>query len=105
MNQCQHQTITVYISNLHKLTALSSVASVAHGHGQISHAMVLDTFDQENNTFIFKNTFDHEGKTKQVKIKRTDSNLPKEFYFVHIQIKDMENLPDQDEREALKKQK
>ena len=79
-----------------------SVSSVLHGdqcQGEVSHAMVLDIFDPENNTLIFKNTYDQEGQTKQFKIERSDQKAPEELYFVHIEIKDMDNLPSQ-EREA-----
>ena len=82
-----------------------SVASVLHGHqgqGEVSHAMVLDIFDPENETFIFKNTYDQDGQTKQFKVKRTDKNAPEELYFVHIEVKNMENLPDQRKRKAMK---
>ena len=34
------------------------------------------------------------------KIKRTDPNVPKELFFVHIVVKDMDNLPSQEQREA-----
>ena len=84
-----------------------SVASVLHGHqgqAEVSHAMVLDTFNTENDMLIFKNTFDDpkSGQPKQFKISRTDPNAPEELYFVHIEVKDMGSLPDQDERKAIK---
>ena len=78
---------------------MSSVASVLHGHqGQAPrpHAMVLDKFYDEHDMLIFKNTYSDQenGLTKQFKIKRTDPNSPEELYFVHIEIKDMDTLPD-----------
>ena len=62
--------------------------------------MVLDTFDQDNDMLIFKNTYDDpvNGQPKQFKIRRTDPNSPEEFFFVHIDIKDIDNLPGQSER-------
>ena len=72
-----------------------SVASVSFGHegdDQVSHAMVLDTFDPESDMLIFKNTYDQEGQEKQVKISRTDPNAPEELYFVHIKLKDIDSL-------------
>ena len=76
-----------------------SVASVLFGHqgqGEVSHAMVLDTFDEDNDTLIFKNTYDdpENGQPKQFKVERTDPSAPDKLYFVHIQIKDMDKLPD-----------
>ena len=44
--------------------------------------MVLDTI--ENNTFVFKNTYEEE---KQVKIPMDHDNAPDEFFFVHINYK------------------
>ena len=84
-----------------------SVASVLHGHqgqGEVSHAMVLDTYDQENDILIFKNTYDdpESGKSKQFKVRRTDPNAPEELYFVHIEIKNMFFLPGQKMRHAIK---
>ena len=75
--------------------------------------MVLDTFDYKTLLFnpdknkdmlIFKNTFDDpkNGQPKQFKISRTDPNAPEELYFVHIEVKDMNSLPYQDERKAIK---
>ena len=83
------------------------VASVAQGHpGQqaVSHAMVLDTYDQAQDLLIFKNTYDDEssGQPKKFKIKRTDPNAPEELYFVHIDIRDLDNLPSQEQRKANK---
>ena len=31
-------------------------------------------------------------------ISRTDPNAPEELYFVHIEVKDMDSLPTQEER-------
>ena len=66
--------------------------------------MVLDTYDEDRDLFIFKNTYDDEkkGKQKKLEIKRTDPNAPEELYFVHIEVKDMDNLPSQEERKANK---
>ena len=88
------------VNKLHNSTL---VASVSHGHqGQsaISHAMVLDTYDSVKDLFIFKNTYNDEasGQPKQFKIKRTDPNAPKELFFVHIEVRDMANLPSEDQR-------
>ena len=65
------------------------------GAQSISHAMVLDTYDQNQDLLIFKNTYDDEsgGQPKKFTISRTHPNAPEEFYFVHIEIKDMDNLP------------
>ena len=82
---------------------LHSVASVVHGHqgqAEVSHAMVLDIFDADNDMWIFKNTYDQEGQPKQFQIGRTDPNAPEELFFVHIEVKNMANLPGQEEREA-----
>ena len=67
--------------------------------------MVLDTYDEERDLFIFKNTYDDEkkGKQKKLEIQRTDPKAPEEFYFVHIDIRDIKNLPSQEEREANKR--
>ena len=81
---------------------LLSVASVLHGHdgnAAVAHAMVLDIFDADNDTWIFKNTYDREGQPKQVQLSRYDQNAPEDLYFVHIEIKDMDKLPGQEERE------
>ena len=64
--------------------------------------MVLDTFLAESDMFIFKNTYDQDGQPKQVEVSRTDPNAPEELYFVHIDVKDMNGLPGQEERTALK---
>ena len=64
--------------------------------------MVLDTYEPTDDMFIFKNTYNDEsnGQPKQFKIKRTDPNAPKELFFVHIEVKDMANLPSQKQRKA-----
>ena len=95
------------MSKIFFLASPCLVASVAQGHpGQhaISHAMVLDTYDPIQDLFIFKNTYDDEngGQPKQFKIQRTDQNAPEELYFVHIEIRDMDNLPSQEQRKADK---
>ena len=66
--------------------------------------MVLDTYEPDQDLFIFKNTYNDEasGQPKQFKIKRTDPNAPEELFFVHIRIRDMDNLPSQEQREAEK---
>ena len=66
--------------------------------------MVLDRFDKDNDMLIFKNTYDdpESGQPKQFKIERTDPNAPEELYFVHIEVKDIHNLPGQKKREAKK---
>ena len=43
--------------------------------------MVLDTI--ENNTFVFKNTYE---KEKQVEIPMDHDDAPDEFFFVHIKF-------------------
>ena len=67
--------------------------------------MVLDTYDPDQDLLIFKNTYDDEqsGQPKRFKIKRTDPNAPKELFFVHIEVRDMDNLPSQEQREKDKK--
>ena len=78
---------------------LISVGTVTHGNDKFSHAMVLDTYDQKEDLLIFKNTYnDPNGQSKQVVIARTNPNAPKELYFVHINVRDMESLPSQKER-------
>ena len=56
----------------------------------------IDIYDEQNDMLIFKNTYDdpENGLSKQIEIARTDPNAPEELYFVHIQIKDMDSLPD-----------
>ena len=83
---------------------------VAHGHqgnqpDSESHTMVLDTYDRDNDLLIFKNTYDDEssGQTKKFTIQRTDSNAPEELFFVHIEIRETDNLPLQHQRKADKK--
>ena len=82
------------------------VAGVLHGHDgqdEVSHAMVLEIFDKENDKLIFKNTYDQEGQPKKIEVQRTHPNAPEDLYFVHIEIKEMDNLPNQEQRRALKK--
>ena len=76
------------------------------GPPPISHAMVLDTYDKDQDLLIFKNTYDDPtgGQPKKFKIKRTHPNAPKELYFVHIKVRDMENLPSEWQRQKDKKQ-
>ena len=71
----------------------------------MSHAMVLDTYDQEKDLLIFKNTYDDKknGNPKRFTIKRTDRNAPKELFFVHIDVREMDKLPSQEQREEDKK--
>ena len=66
--------------------------------------MVLDTYDPDEDMLIFKNTYDDpiSGQPKRFLIKRTDSRAPKELFFVHMEIKDMQNLPSQQQRQAEK---
>ena len=66
--------------------------------------MVLDTFDPEEDLFIFKNTFDDEenDQPKRLTIKRKHPNAPKQLFFVHIEVEDMESLPSVDRRKADK---
>ena len=61
--------------------------------------MVLDTYDQDRDVLIFKNTFDNpeNGQPKKYEIARTDPNAPETFYFVHIEVRDMDSLPTQGE--------
>ena len=54
--------------------------------------MVLDTYDQNRDVLIFKNTYDQNGQSKKFEIARTHPNAPEELYFVHIEIKDMNKL-------------
>ena len=83
------------------------VASIRHGcpGEEAEHAMVLDTYDQERDVLVFKNTYDdpNDGLTKNFEIERTGPNAPRELYFVHIEIQDMNNLPSQREREAIRR--
>ena len=66
--------------------------------------MVLDTYDPNQDLLIFKNTYDDEsgGQPKKFKIKRTHTNAPEELYFVHIEVRDMHNLPSQEQRKVDK---
>ena len=83
---------------------LYSVASVAQGQQAVSHAMVLDTYDPDQDLLIFRNTYDDPsgGQPKKFKIKRNHPNAPDELYFVHIEVRDMDNLPSQEQRKADK---
>ena len=58
--------------------------------------MVLDEFDADNDMLTFKNTYNdpESGQPKQFQIDRTAETAPEELYFVHIGIKDIEELPD-----------
>ena len=82
-----------------------SVASVGHPDNNIHHAMVLDTYDQRRDVLIFKNTYNDpdNGWPKKYKIARTHENAPTVFYFVHIEVRDMANLPTQEERKRRQK--
>ena len=64
--------------------------------------MVLDKFDKDNDMLIFKNTYDDpaSGRSKKFNIRRTDPKAPEELYFVHIDIKDIDSLPDQEQRKV-----
>ena len=68
--------------------------------------MVLDRYDEEMQTLIFKNTFDspEDGPTRQKRfeIVRTHDDAPDKLFFVHIDVPDIDNLPDQDERKDAK---
>ena len=70
------------------------VASVGFGHpgSEVDHAMVLDTYDPDRDVLIFKNTYDNpeNGQPIKIEIERTHQNAPKELYFVHIEVKDMD---------------
>ena len=66
--------------------------------------MVLDTYERNRDVLIFKNTYDDPDNSlpKKFEIERTHPNAPKELYFVHIDVRDMANLPSQRERERHK---
>ena len=66
--------------------------------------MVLDIYDPNQDLLVFKNTFDDEdgGQPKRFILPRTDPNAPEELFFVHIKVRDMENLPSQEQRQADK---
>ena len=57
-------------------------------------AQLLDTYDKNRDVLIFKNTYDNpeSGQPKKYEIARNRPNAPQELYFVHIQIRDMDNL-------------
>ena len=61
--------------------------------------MVLDTYEQDEELFIFKNTYGDDNKKITINL----ADAPEEFFFVHIDIKDMDNLPSQEQRKANKK--
>ena len=67
--------------------------------------MVLDAYNPDQDLLIFKNTYDDEsgGQPKKFKIKRSHPNAPEEFYFVHIEVRDIDNLPSQEQRGVDKK--
>ena len=105
MRNSLHETSSEHLIPLFGCSFIISVAGVLHGHNgqdEVSHAMVLDTFDADNDKLIFKNTYDQEGQPKKVEISRTDPNAPELLLFVHIESKDIDNLPGQDERKALR---
>ena len=56
--------------------------------------MVLDEYDAGTDVLTF-NTYDdpESGQPKQFQIERTAETAPEELYFVHIEIKDIEELP------------
>ena len=85
---------------------LISVGTVTHGNDKFSHAMVLDTYDQNEDLLIFKNTYNDpaNGQSKQVVIARINPNAPKELYFVHMDVRDMNSLPSQKERSISNQQ-
>ena len=60
--------------------------------------MVLDTYDQNKDVLIFKNTHNDQqnGQPKKLEISRTHPNAPQEFYFVHIEFQNLENPPSQE---------
>ena len=68
------------------------------------HAMVLDTYDEDQDLLVFKNTLDSKGTEtpQKFKIARTDRDAPKELYFVHIDVPDIASLPSQEERNSNK---
>ena len=78
-----------------KLAPVGAVLQGHQGQDQVAHAMVLDTYDPDRDVLVFKNTYDDpaNGQPKKIEIERTDRNAPEELYFVHIEVRDMENLP------------
>ena len=66
--------------------------------------MVLDTYDKDQDLLIFKNTYDdpNGGQPKKFKIKRTHPNAPEELFFVHIDVRNMNNLLSQESRRERK---
>ena len=67
--------------------------------------MVLDHYDPDGDLFVFKNTYDDPagGQPKHFEVGRTAQNAPDELYFVHIEVRDLENLPSQQQRAETKK--
>ena len=65
--------------------------------------MVLDTFDKNNDMLIFKNTYNdpENDQPKQFKIRRTDPKAPEELYFVHIEVKDINNPATKKEKQSI----
>ena len=59
--------------------------------------MLLKSYDQLKDELLFINTY----FPRTVLIRRTDPYAPEELYFVHIKVKDMDNLPGLEEREAI----
>ena len=84
---------------------MTLVAAVGTDQVEVSHAMVLDSFDSDRDLLIFKNTYDsaETGQPKKFEIQRCHPNAPQELYFVHIEIRDMDNLPSQEQRGMNKK--
>ena len=56
------------------------VGSVKLGHGDFSHAMILDNI--RDGQFVFKNT---DSRQKKFTIPVDHQNAPDEFFFVHIE--------------------
>ena len=67
--------------------------------------MVLDHYDQDRDVLVFKNTYDDpvNGQPMNFEVGRTSANAPEELYFVHIEVRDLENLPSQQQRAEMKK--
>ena len=84
------QTFSVFQRLLTSKVNFISVASISHGRQgtqAVPHVMVLDTYDQDQDLLIFKNTYNdpNSGQTKRFTINRTHPDAPKELYFVHIE--------------------
>ena len=75
------------------------------GQGYLRHAMVLDQYRYHQDLLVFKNTYDDPagGQPKHFEISRSSPDAPHELYFVHIEVRDMKNLPSQRERAENKK--